>query len=95
VEWGDAAFVDANGCLSRMRGSVLGDNCRTGQRRNLHNIVCTVLASSSGDGTRRECVVGPEGVLTCGRDACGLAWGRLVLVPVPSAWVIPLLSMND
>jgi hypothetical protein len=75
-----------------MRGSVSGDNSRAGQRRNLYNRVCTVLASSSGDGTRRECVVGPEGGLTCGRDACGPAWGRPVLVLVPSAWVIPLLS---
>ena len=29
-----------------------------------------------------------------GRDACGPAGGRPAVVPVPSAWVIPLLSKN-
>ena len=54
----------------------------------------TVLVSSPGDGTRRECVVSPEGVHACGTDACGPAWRRSVTVLVLSAWVIPLLSKN-
>jgi hypothetical protein len=75
-------------CLSRLWGPdprVRGANVGT--------CVDTVLVSSSGDGSRRECVVGPEGFAR-GRDACGPAWGRPTVVLVPSAWVIPLLSKN-